>query len=256
MGKNPADQFYWGDWLNDVELQAASASSRGIWINALCRMWYAKSRGEISGNLPSLVKICNCTTPEFEIFWQEAKTLGFCEVSQNSNGILTLQNRRMFKAEKKRKANRLRQQKHYEKKTSKVHSIKTSRPLSSSSPSSSTSKNKDKDKNVYGEFVKMTTNEHVKLLSKYGSSTTERMIEILDNYKGSTGKKYKSDYRAILSWVADKVVSDRGGVPASAQPRASPKQPCAVCHQLNEKEYLDTHDTLGDICRTCWQEHG
>ena len=27
------------------------------------------------------------------------------------------------------------------------------------------------------------------------------MIEILDNYKGQNGKKYKSDYRAILNWV-------------------------------------------------------
>ena len=30
------------------------------------------------------------------------------------------------------------------------------------------------------------------------------MIQILDNYKGANGKKYKSDYRAILNWVVDK----------------------------------------------------
>ena len=28
------------------------------------------------------------------------------------------------------------------------------------------------------------------------------------NYKGSSGKKYKSDYRAILTWVIDKVKQD------------------------------------------------
>ena len=27
----------------------------------------------------------------------------------------------------------------------------------------------------------------------------------LDNYKGSSGKTYKSDYRAILSWVIEKI---------------------------------------------------
>ena len=30
------------------------------------------------------------------------------------------------------------------------------------------------------------------------------MIEILDNYKGSKGKKYRSDYRAILNWVVNR----------------------------------------------------
>jgi hypothetical protein len=30
------------------------------------------------------------------------------------------------------------------------------------------------------------------------------MINALDNYKGAHGKKYASDYRAILSWVVGK----------------------------------------------------
>ena len=30
------------------------------------------------------------------------------------------------------------------------------------------------------------------------------MIEILNNYKGSKGKKYKSDYMAILNWVVER----------------------------------------------------
>lgn len=144
MGKNPADQFYWGDWLNDVELQAASALTRGIWINALCRMWYAKNRGEILGDKLSLSQTCNCTEAEFDVFLSEARVLGFCEVFvrphtnlQNSNNILTIQNRRMYKAEKKRKADRLRAQKSYYKKKSHADSKKTSRPLSSSSSSTS-----------------------------------------------------------------------------------------------------------------------
>ena len=33
------------------------------------------------------------------------------------------------------------------------------------------------------------------------------MITTLDNYKGSNNKKYASDYRAILSWVADKITT-------------------------------------------------
>lgn len=30
------------------------------------------------------------------------------------------------------------------------------------------------------------------------------VLRLLDNYKGSSGKSYKSDYRAILNWVVDK----------------------------------------------------
>lgn len=62
----------------------------------------------------------------------------------------------------------------------------------------------------YAEFVTMTEDEYNKLISQYGEETTKRMIEVLDNYKGATGKRYKSDYRAILNWVVDKVQKEKG----------------------------------------------
>lgn len=55
----------------------------------------------------------------------------------------------------------------------------------------------------YGEFVSMTRDEYAKLCEKYGEEAAKGMIEILDNYIGSKGKRYKSHYRTILSWVAD-----------------------------------------------------
>lgn len=57
-------------------------------------------------------------------------------------------------------------------------------------------------KKSYAEFVKMTEDEYNKLVEQYGESAVKRMIEILDDYKGSNGKKYKSDYRAIRKWVS------------------------------------------------------
>lgn len=57
----------------------------------------------------------------------------------------------------------------------------------------------------YAEFVSMTEEEYNKLVTKYGEEKTKRAIEILDNYKGSKGKKYVSDYRTILNWVMDRV---------------------------------------------------
>jgi len=60
-------------------------------------------------------------------------------------------------------------------------------------------------KTQYAEFVSMREEEHQKLVDQYGEDFTKRCIETLDNYKGSSGRTYKSDYRAILSWVIDKV---------------------------------------------------
>ena len=55
----------------------------------------------------------------------------------------------------------------------------------------------------YAEYVSMTETEYNKLVEKYGENATKKFIEVLDNYKGSTGKKYKDDYRAILNWVVE-----------------------------------------------------
>lgn len=57
----------------------------------------------------------------------------------------------------------------------------------------------------YAEYVSMTNDEHDKLIATYGQESTAKMIETLDNYKGANGKKYASDYRAILNWVVEKV---------------------------------------------------
>ena len=70
------------------------------------------------------------------------------------------------------------------------------------------------EKKKYAEYVSMTEEEYGKLVEAHGEEKTKRMIEVLDNYKGSKGKTYKNDYRAILSWVVDRVneeYSKRGG---------------------------------------------
>lgn len=55
----------------------------------------------------------------------------------------------------------------------------------------------------YAEFVLLKEEEYQKLVEKHDDLAVKRMIEILDNYKGSKGKTYKSDYRAILNWVEE-----------------------------------------------------
>jgi hypothetical protein len=60
----------------------------------------------------------------------------------------------------------------------------------------------------FAEFVSMTQEEYDKLLEAHEQDKLNRIIETLDNYKGSTGKKYTSDYRAILNWVVSRVEED------------------------------------------------
>ena len=60
------------------------------------------------------------------------------------------------------------------------------------------------EKIKYADFVSLTNAEYEALVAKLGEEGTMRCIEILDNYKGATGKKYKSDYRAILNWVVQR----------------------------------------------------
>lgn len=67
------------------------------------------------------------------------------------------------------------------------------------------------DKKVYAEFVTLAEEEYKKLVDEHGEILTKRMIEILDNYKGAKGTKYKSDYRAILNWVIDRAKGETNG---------------------------------------------
>lgn len=67
----------------------------------------------------------------------------------------------------------------------------------------------------FAEFVTMSNVEYETLVNTHGKEFTDQCITRLDNYKGSSGKTYKSDYRAILSWVIDEVKKNQGKVSKS-----------------------------------------
>ena len=64
---------------------------------------------------------------------------------------------------------------------------------------------KEEEKIHFAEFVSMTNVEYEKLVNTYGKDFADQCISKLDNYKGASGKTYKSDYRAICSWVIDEI---------------------------------------------------
>lgn len=65
----------------------------------------------------------------------------------------------------------------------------------------------------FAEFVTMTNAEYEELVSTYGRKFADQCIEKLDNYKGSSGKIYENDYRAIKNWVVNIVHATFKNVP-------------------------------------------
>jgi hypothetical protein len=68
-----------------------------------------------------------------------------------------------------------------------------------------TKKIKTIDKIQHAEFVSLKEDEYQKLIAEHGEEKVKQMIQVLDNYKGAKGVNYKSDYRAILNWVVERV---------------------------------------------------
>lgn len=54
----------------------------------------------------------------------------------------------------------------------------------------------------YADNVTMTEQEFLKLKKEYGETKTLGCIELISNYKASSGKTYKNDYSAIRLWGA------------------------------------------------------
>jgi hypothetical protein len=69
---------------------------------------------------------------------------------------------------------------------------------------------KEKVKVKYLETVFLTTDQYKSLVDKYGEQITGELIELLDAYKVSNGKKYKDDMGAIRSWVIKRWSTDHG----------------------------------------------
>lgn len=89
----------------------------------------------------------------------------------------------------------------------------------------------------FAEFVTMTNAEYEELVSTYGREFADQCIEKLDNYKGSSGKIYKNDYRAIKNWVVDIVHATFKNVPVWLEKKQEGKS-------LSSEEQREMDDLL------------
>lgn len=111
MAKPPAFQFYVRDWLSDPALQSCTSSTKGLWINALCYMWEATERGKLVGTRGSMARLLGATEVEMDQFMADAHATKFANVTE-SDGKVTLINRRMAREEKERAGSKLRMRRH------------------------------------------------------------------------------------------------------------------------------------------------
>jgi hypothetical protein len=68
----------------------------------------------------------------------------------------------------------------------------------------------DPPKIEFREHVQLSQKEFDTLLAKYGQEFLNKMLDTLDAYKGSSGKKYNSDYHTMKAggWVVERVEKD------------------------------------------------
>lgn len=204
--------FDTGAWLTDSRVNTLSLMAKGAWVGLLCYMWESSQRGMLvkPNNAPytlnELVALSGCTDDE------PIQELIDCGVlSLNHKGVYYSAD--MVKqadiSEKRRNAGKKGgdAMKHrISEAPKKGNKVATPSPIESPPPLTEKQKQmvEKKKKYNYAECVTLTRDEYAKLCAEYGEDAAKRMIEILDNYKGSKGKRYKSDYKAILNWVVDR----------------------------------------------------
>jgi predicted transcriptional regulator len=89
-------------------------------------------------------------------------------------------------------------------------------------------KNIKQPKKKFAESVWLTEQEYQTLCKKHSKTFADKCIEVLNNYKLANGKKYKSDYHAILNWVEERVqrefpyLFENNAVSEQSDPYANP----------------------------------
>ena len=213
--------FDTADWLRCPELKVLPPDIRGLWMDMLCYMWESVERGVMvkpNGDIytqDEIVRMIGKDASGSDTWLDRLIFGGVCAVREDG----AIYSRRMVRdteiSQKRREAGlkggsstktKVFDRKPVERKekpsepTLPMDIPDTPPPLTQEQAEKAAKAKKYK----YAEFVTLTRDEYAKLCEEYGEDPAKRMIEILDNYKGAKGKKYKSDYRAILTWVVDR----------------------------------------------------
>lgn len=225
MAKNKAQMmpFDTSDWLRCPELKVLPPDIRGLWMDMLCYMWESVERGVMvkpTGDIytqDEIVRMLGKDASGSDTWLDRLIIGGVCGVRVDG----AIYSRRMVRSAEISQKRREAGIKGGSTTKSKVFTQKPPEPKQTApvqaelpldvevvTPPPLTQEQREKaakaKKYNYADCVTLTRDEYAKLCESFGVDAAKRMIEILDNYKGSKGKKYKSDYKAILNWVVDR----------------------------------------------------
>ena len=113
--KMPWIKWFTGDYLRDPCVSALSPAARGIWMDFLCVMNEADRSGVIVGSRAMLSRLTRCSTDELSSALNEYQLCGTAQVTEDSNGRVTVINRRMKRDADRRKSGAIRQERFREK---------------------------------------------------------------------------------------------------------------------------------------------
>ena len=216
--------FDTSDWLRCPELKVLPPDVRGLWMDMLCYMWESVERGVMvkpTGEIytqDEIIRMLGRDASGSDTWLDQLIFGGVCGVRADG----AIYSRRMVRSAEISEKRRVAGLKGGSATKSKVFSQKPPEPAKTApvqmelplddpeptAPPELTAEQKEKAakkvKYKYAEFVTLTRDEYAKLCEQFGEDPAKRMVEILDNYKGAKGKRYRSDYRAILTWVVDR----------------------------------------------------
>lgn len=98
----------------------------------------------------------------------------------------------------------------------------------------------------YLDYVLLTKEEHTTLIQDYGATIAKDYISRLNDYLGSTGKRYKSHYHTLRNWLRRDNVRATGGRRIVETPTRENNNASAEDLAPPPKEFLDLSKKLAD----------
>lgn len=209
--------FDTGDWLRCPEVKILKPDVRGLWFDLLCYLWESVERGVMVKpnhepySRDEIVLLIGLDCSNSGNWLETLIENDVCSVRESDGAIFS---RRMVRdydiSQKRSQAGKLGGDKTKNRLVSvppkKEEPVPVEAPVPTPPPL--TQKEKEKlekaKKYKYAEFVSLTKDEYMKLVELHTEDGAKRIIEILNTYKGSSGRKYKSDYYTIKNWVENK----------------------------------------------------
>lgn len=185
MGKNPAFQFYPSDWSRDLEEHPLEIE--GAWIRICCKLWWAEKRGELARTSCQWAKILRTDENTAKTILEYLGKWKIGDVSENSNGEITVISRRMARDEKDRENNAERQRR-FKGKTQGNGSV-TPPVTEESQDSSSSSSPSKKEKTLVPDGTNPSC-PHLKIIEEYNRILGPYLPEVKASLWGGKRSKW------------------------------------------------------------------